>query len=165
MKKVFKETKVGKFLASEGFDNVLETVGNFVPGVAILDQVKDMVLGSSSKKVMTPENREKFLELLKLEQEELDSRLKDTANARDREVNMAKLGKTDWVQKAVIVSVLALFVTWCILIICLPHLISESSRELQITIRDLMVMVVMYYVGSSQGSKRKTEMMAQNPEK
>lgn len=159
MKKQFKDTKVGKFLASKGFDNVLETVGSMVPGVAILDQVKDMVLGKDSKRIMTPEDQAHFLELMKLEQQELDSRLKDTADARSRQVELAKAGKKDIMHAVVTCFFLACFAALMVKHLFFPSPETSSLNDLEMTLRDICFMIATFFFGSSMGSRRKTEIM------
>lgn len=102
-KKPFKERKLGKILASKGLDQILGIVGDLVPGVAILDNIKDAILGNGSDEVneaisiLTPEERQQILELVKLEQQELDSILADKQSARAMQV--AALGQDDLFSK------------------------------------------------------------------
>ncbi len=161
MGKPLKETKVGKFLASKGFDAALGTLGNFVPAVAILDQLKDMVLGDS-KHVLSAPDKEKFLELLKLEQQELDSRLADVANARTRQVDIMKAGGKDWLHGVVVIFVLSLFALMVLKKLFFASLTCEPMIELETTVRDIFFMVAAYYFGSSKGSRQKTELLAKN---
>lgn len=93
MKKPFKETKLGKLLASKGLDVVLGTVGDIVPGVKILDQIKDIITGQDPSlndqpalQALTPEDRAQILEMIKLEQDELEVYLADVQNARAMQI-------------------------------------------------------------------------------
>lgn len=93
MKKPFKETKLGKFLASKGLDTVLGTVGDIIPGVKILDHIKDIITGQDPSlndqpaiQALTPEDRAHILELIRLEQHELEVVLNDVQNARAMQI-------------------------------------------------------------------------------
>jgi len=69
-KKPLKETKLGKFLQSKGLDTVLDAVGNVIPGVAVLDDVKDILMGNNPDipaPSMSEEDKAYALELLKQE--------------------------------------------------------------------------------------------------
>jgi hypothetical protein len=68
--KPLKDTKLGKFLASKGLDHLLEGIGTVLPGVKVLDQIKDAVLGDSGR--LSEEDKKEFMELYKLRLEELD---------------------------------------------------------------------------------------------
>lgn len=96
-KKPFKETKLGTFLASKGFNNVMDTIGSAIPGVKILDTIKDLVLGNNPEVPLTPEDRAHIIELIKLEQEELDAQLADVQSARD--MQKAALSQDDTFSK------------------------------------------------------------------
>ncbi|HMT29422.1 MAG TPA: hypothetical protein PKD91_09105 [Bacteroidia bacterium] len=153
-KKPFKETQVGKFLTSKGFDFVLDAVGSVVPGVAMLDQVKDMVLGPGSKRVMTPEDREEFLRLMEIEHKTLDSLLADTANARNRQIEMAKSGKSDIMHYVVTSFFLLCFGAIIFQKLFFPTKITgfEGFEEV---IKNIVLIIAGFYYGSSQGSRMK----------
>ena len=63
MKKKFKETKVGKFLSNNG-SNIIETLGDVLPSQGILGIAKALI---GKDKVLTPENKQRALELLKID--------------------------------------------------------------------------------------------------
>tara|TARA_R110002096_G_scaffold41971_1_gene113095 strand:+ start:770 stop:1213 length:444 start_codon:yes stop_codon:yes gene_type:complete len=63
MKKKFKETKVGKFLSNNG-SNIIETLGDVLPSQGILGIAKALI---SKDKVLSPENKQRALELLKID--------------------------------------------------------------------------------------------------
>ncbi len=99
-KKKFSETKLGKVLSSKGLDVILGTVGDIVPGIAILDKIKDAIMGTDPETAgieqitqLTPEERQQILELVKLEQQELDSYLNDVKDAR--QMQTAALAQDD----------------------------------------------------------------------
>lgn len=157
MKKPFRDTKVGKFLSSKGVDNVLNVASHVIPGVKAIDTIKDAILGSP----LSPEDKMQALDLLIQEKEIFALEIQDRENARNREIEIARTGKKEWVQPAVVVSVLLMFMGMLSfqLFGTVPPGNIDAVRELQITLRDMMFMVVAYYVGSSMGSKRKTDLL------
>lgn len=96
-KKKFTDTKVGKFLTSKGLDAALEAVGTFVPGVAMFDKVKDMVLGGAAGNVLSAEEQAQFVALYQEQLKEYDAMLADTASARD--MQKAALSQSDLFSK------------------------------------------------------------------
>lgn len=159
MSKPFKETKLGKFLAGKGFNTVLETVGAVVPGVKLLDQVKDMVLGDPEAAAkLSVHDREEFINLYKLELQELEMLLQDAQSARTREADFVKAtGHIDWFMTIFGGVILALFAytVW----VSSNNTISADMREIFIetraAVRDIVVGIAAYYWGSSAGSRIK----------
>jgi hypothetical protein len=161
--KPFKETAVGKFLASKGFDTVLNAIGPKPLGINILGTIKDLVLGSPEYKNMSPEDQQQFLGLYEQEIKEMDLILQDVANARQREVEIAKTTKKDWMMALTGAIVLAafLFLIYAVVYIQIP-----KSNEALFNIMIGAVMgsagtVVAYYYGSSKGSQDKTDLLKQ----
>lgn len=155
--KPLRDTKLGKFLKSKGLDTVLEVAGDFIPGVATLDRVKDLVFNS---KKLSPEDHKEFMDLLAAEQAELDSLITDRQNARSREIEMAKLGKSDWVHKGLVVLIALLWAGGNIACFSFPEVAQlPVIRELQIRIQDFMFILVTYHFSSTQNSKLKTWLM------
>tara|TARA_R110002126_G_C10390539_1_gene495007 strand:- start:51 stop:455 length:405 start_codon:yes stop_codon:yes gene_type:complete len=66
MAKKFKDTKVGKFLASNG-SSIVDTLGSVLPDAGVLGIVKNLI----EKQPMPVEDKEKALKLLELDQIEL----------------------------------------------------------------------------------------------
>ncbi len=99
-KKPFKETKLGKFLSSKGLDQALGLAGDLLPGIKILDKIKDAVIGNDPETSeleaivnLTPEDRAHILELIHAEKEELELILADVRDARA--MQMAALQQDD----------------------------------------------------------------------
>jgi hypothetical protein len=154
MKKL-KETDVGKFLSSKGLDNLLEEIGNFVPGVKILDRLKDLVLGNKS---ISEEDKKQFIEIYKLHLEELDKQLADTANARIREREfVAAAGHIDWFMTVFGVIILICFVFTVVISTTgsIPVDMREIFIESRAAVRDIVLAIAAYYWGSSAGSRMK----------
>lgn len=157
MKKPFRDTKVGKFLASKGVDSVLDIASNVIPGAKAINTLKDVIIGSP----LSPEDKAQALDLLIQEKEIFSLEIQDRSSARNREIEIAKTGKKEWVQPIVVCSVLLMFMAMLAfqLFGTVPPGNIDAVREFQITLRDMMFMVVAYYVGSSIGSKKKTDLL------
>lgn len=90
--KPFKETGLGKFLASKGFTSVLAAVGAELPGAKLLSTVVSLVTGSPEYKQLSPEDQQQFMELHRIELEELDQLV--IANLND-EKELTERAKND----------------------------------------------------------------------
>ncbi len=164
MSKPFKETKVGQFLQSKGFNAVLHMVGNTIPLVgtlATLATVKDLVLGTDStvpEVELTPEEKLQFLELYKEAVNEFDLQLKDVANARSREVELNVSEQSSWLAKN-ITSILALMLVMAFISLCFTYVLSVTPDPMVAGVlhdfKDLMLLLCGYYWGSSSNSKIK----------
>ena len=95
MAKQFRDTKVGKLLQSKGLDKVLDIAGEVVPGIGILNKVKDAVLENKlpELQVLTEQERAEIVAAAQQHLNELDMMLKDVQNARQREVEDTKIGR------------------------------------------------------------------------
>lgn len=159
MAKPFKETALGKFLAGKGLDKALEIAGNFIPGVAALDKIKDAVLGDPAEAAkLSAEDRAQFMDLYNLELQELDKRLADVANARTREVDFIRTtGHMDWFMMIFGMTTLALFVytVWVSSTGTIPADMREIFIEGRAAVRDIVLSIAAYYWGSSASSRIK----------
>jgi hypothetical protein len=68
-KKKFKDTKVGKFLLGSG-SKIADVVGDLLPSSGVLGIVKNLI-DKEDPKILPPEDKEKALKLLELDQIEL----------------------------------------------------------------------------------------------
>jgi hypothetical protein len=68
-KKKFKDTKVGKFLLGSG-SKIVDVVGDLLPNSGVLGIVKNLI-EKEDPKLLPPEDKEKALKLLELDQIEL----------------------------------------------------------------------------------------------
>lgn len=66
-KKKFKDTKVGKFLLGSG-SSIVDTVGDLLPNSGVLGIVKNLI---AKDETLPPEDKEKAMKLLELDQIEL----------------------------------------------------------------------------------------------
>ena len=165
MAKAFSETGVGKFLSGKGFDTILSAVGTFIPGVSLLQKVKDDVIGSPSYQSMAPADQAQFLALheadLKAAQDMENAMYADTANARQREVEIAKTSRTDWMMYAT--GIIGLLGFLFMVYVTVYVEISETNKALF----NILIGVVLsnattifnYYFGSSSGSKAKDDVI------
>jgi len=163
-KKPFKETKLGKFLQSKGFNTVLDAVGNVIPGVGVLDNVKDILMGNNPDipaPPMTPEDKAYALELLKQEQAQLDSILADVKDARNLQVQMNQSEHASWLSKN-ITSLIAIFM----LLVCTTIMLligygyfedSEATIRSQTWSENATIMILTYFFGSTMKSRQKDE--------
>ena len=166
-KKPFKERKLGKFLASKGFNEILEQVGNFIPGVGVLDAIKDAVLGTETKGpevVLTPEDRAAFLALYQEELKELDMLLKDRADARATEVARLQSGSKNYTQN--ILAYLGVSAFFFIVAYVIAFGLAEMSSQESFIIGNLTGIagaickdIYGYYFGGSKGSSDKNDIM------
>lgn len=159
--KPFKETKLGKILSSKGVDKVFDIAENVgIPGAKVLNDIKDWAVNASPSQISAEEKKE-ILELVQEQIKELDMLLEDVQNARSREVEIAKTGKREWLMPTVVIIGLMLFLGSYLIIAF--KLIPEANRaafdSFTLTIRDIGFMIFAYFMGSSQGSKRKTELI------
>lgn len=159
MSKPFKETKLGKFLSGKGLDNALAIAGDFIPGVAALDRIKDAVLGDPKEAAkLTAEDKAQFLELYALQLQEMDKLLADTASARSRESDFVKAtGHIDWFMTAFGSVILACFVytVYVSSTGSIPVDMREIFIESRAAVRDIVLAIAAYYWGSSAGSRIK----------
>ena len=144
MRKKFKDTKVGKFLAEKA-PKILQTIGDVLPERGALGIVKNLINLSDD---LSPEDKQMLSEeILKLEELEV----KDRDSARGREVEIAKLQKFDFLFYVTGVVGLAAF---CFMIYAIVYLsIPEPNKEVWIHLigitEGIVISIFGYYFGSS----------------
>ena len=154
--KPLKETRIGKFLLGKGLSHLLEGVGEVVPGVKILDRIKDAVLGDSD--YLNEEDKKEFMELYKLNLEEFDKQLAATADARVRERDFVQAtGHIDWFMTIFGGVILLCFVYTVVASTMgsIPQDMREIFIESRAAVRDIVLAIAAYYWGSSAGSRMK----------
>ncbi len=164
-KKKFEDTKVGKFLKSKGLDTALEMASNSgIPGVStgasILNSIKDMVLGDTGGVILSEADKMQFLELYKLELEEYDKMLADTASARD--MQKAALAQDDVFSKRFVYyltifwSVFAATYIMCITFAKIPEQNIRFADTMNGFVMGTIVAAIMaFYYGSTAKSQSK----------
>ncbi len=153
--KTLKDTTLGKFLQSKSLSHILEGLGDIVPGIRILERVKDLVLSDTS---LSEADRKEFMDIYRLNLEELDRRLAAVADARARERDFVKAtGHIDWFMTVFGIVILLCFVytvvvsAWGVIPVDMREIFIESRAA----VRDIVLAIAAYYWGSSAGSRVK----------
>lgn len=144
MKKKFKDTKVGQFLKDKA-PKILDKVGDLLPDSGVLGIVKNLVDTSPE---LTPEDRELAHEQIK---ELYELEVKDRESARNREVEIAKTGKFDFMFNLTGFVGLGIFIFIVYVIVYLE--VPKDNKELFIHLIGIAEGVVLsifgYYFGSA----------------
>ena len=141
-KKPFKETKVGKLLGK---------VGGLLPESGVLGVLKQVI---DTDDTMTPEEKEEAHKQLV---EAYKAEVQDRDSARNREIEVAKTGKVDWLFNITGLVGLGAFavIVWAILVLDIP----ESNRELFYHLIGIVEGVTLsifgYYFGTSMKDNKK----------
>lgn len=143
-KKKFKDTKLGKFL-NEKAPKILDTVGDVLPERGVLGIVKNLI---SKDEDMTPESKAEALIYLK---EISDLEVQDKVSARNREIEISKVHKFDFLFYLTGLVGLSIF---CFIVYAIVYLeIPEENKEIWIHLIGISEGVVLsifgYYFGSS----------------
>jgi len=144
MKKKFKDTKVGQFLQTKA-PKILDKVGDLLPDSGVLGIVKNLIDTSPD---LTPEDRQLAHEHLK---ELYELEVRDRESARNREVEVAKTGKFDFMFMLTGLIGLGVFVFIVYTIVYLE--VRKENKELFIHLIGISEGVVLsifgYYFGSA----------------
>lgn len=142
MKKPFKETKVGKLLFG---------AKGLLPDNGVLGIVKNLI---DSDDELTPEEKEEahkwLIEAYKAEVDDRDS-------AREREVEIAKSGKNDWLFNLTGIVGLGAFgvIIWAIIALEIPEPNKELFYHLIGIIEGVSLSIFGYYFGTSMKDNQK----------
>jgi hypothetical protein len=155
-KKKFKETKVGVFIKDKA-PEILDTVGDLLPDAGVLGVVKNLVNMSDK---FTPEEKE----IVNLDLNQMyEAEVKDRDSARNRELEMSKAGKNDFLFTLTgliglatfcfIVYAIA-FLQICFIVYAIAFLqIPDTNKEIWIHLIGISEGVVLsifgYYFGSA----------------
>jgi hypothetical protein len=143
-KKKFKETKVGIFLKDKAPD-IIETVGDLLPDAGVLGVAKNLIKMSDK---LSPEEKE----LLTADLNQMyEMEVKDRDSARNREVEVSKVGKRDYLFTLTGLIGLGVF---CFIVYAIAFLqIPEANKEIWIHLIGISEGVVLsifgYYFGSA----------------
>lgn len=168
-KKKFKDTGFGKFLSKAG-KIVPELAGVAIKAVSgdikgVIEETKDIFVKPENRENPEVQQllREFELHRMDWEREIFQLEIADKASARQREVEMAKAGKTDWLQMITGVAITASFlaIVWAILFWHIPEENAEAFAHLRGIIEGAFVTgMVGYYFGTSKSSSDKTKMLS-----
>lgn len=146
-KKKFKDTKVGQFLTKKA-PKILDTIGDVLPSNGVFGIVKNLI---SSSNEMTAEDKAIALEELNKSIQIFELEVKDRDSARNREIEVAKTGRFDFLFYLTGLVGLSVF---CFIVYAIVFLqIPESNKEIWIHLIGISEGVVLsifgYYFGSS----------------
>jgi len=141
-KKPFKETKVGKLLGK---------ATGLLPDEGILGVVKNLI---DNDEELTPEERE---EVKKWVVEAYNAEVADRDSARNREVEIAKSGKNDWLFNITGLVGLGAFgvIIWAILALDIPETNKELFYHLIGIVEGVSLSIFGYYFGTSMKDNQK----------
>ena len=143
-RKKFKETKVGIFIKDKA-PEILDTVGDLLPDAGVLGVVKNLINISDK---FTPEEKEVLTEDLA---QMYETEVKDRDSARNREVEMSRLGSKDFMFTLTGLIGLGVF---CFIVYAIAFLqIPDANKEIWIHLIGISEGVVLsifgYYFGSA----------------
>lgn len=158
MKKLVEKIKEGKALAwvKDKAPGILNVAGT-ITGIGALNNLANLVDVDPN---LTPDQKAQFKEIYELEIKELDLYLEDVQNARSREVEMAKTGKTDWLMYAAGLTALVTFglmVYAVIFVESVQH--NPLAHQLMGIIEGISLTIFGYYFGTSKSSSDKTKLL------
>lgn len=159
MGKLVEKIKNGKALkwAKENLPNALEFVGD-ITGVSQLNLVADLI---GKDENLSEGQKIQFKEIYELELKELDLYLKDVDSARNREIEMAKTDKSDWMMYLVGIIGLVSFMIVIYAIIWIPEM-QENKMFIHLVgmVEGVIITKIFgYYYGTSKSSSDKTNML------
>ena len=101
-------------------------------------------------------------ELQRLQFEEMKLITADISNARDRELSMAKMGKTEWHMPGLAWFISAAYVglVFTLIFVPLPQDTSGAIMMLFGSLSTAWGAIISYYYGSSHGSQKKDDVIA-----
>lgn len=158
MKKSFKDTKIGGFLAKAA-PAILDTVGDAFPPAKILRKLID------DDQFIKPEDRQQLERMLhEYEIEEMRLRLEDRKDSRD--MYRAKSEKADTIADSVMkwnlpVLMILVMINLAAIIWLDKALVAVISNIIGFALNALLnerSTVIQFFFGSSDGSKKKDEM-------
>lgn len=156
MKKPFKETGFGKLLLQK-IPSAIGVIGDVLPDKGILGVVKNIIEGSN----LPPEEKRELLRLKNdFEREMYELEIKDRESARNRQIEVAKTGKSDSMMTITGLTGLGAFVLMIIAIIFLDVKESAILHQLIGMIEGVALTIFAYYYGTSKSSKDKDSVIA-----
>lgn len=141
-KKPFKETKLGKLLGK---------ASGLLPESGVLGVLKSVIDTDDN---LTPEEKEEAHKALI---EAYEAEVADRASARQREVEVAKSGKVDWLFNITGLVGLSAFgiVIWAILSLEIPESNKELFYHMVGIVEGVVLSIFGYYFGTSMKDEKK----------
>lgn len=144
--------------AKRNAPKALDLVGDLT-GIKALNRLSD-VIDKDNPDALSPEALGMARELKALDLEELSMRLEDVANARNREIEIAKSGKSDAMMYVAGSVALGTFLLMVISIIFVKGTAANPMvHQLMGIIEGVALTIFQYYFGSSKGSSDKTKIL------
>lgn len=158
-KVLFKDRKLvvwAKENAPDILGNALELVGDLT-GIEVVEKLGNKIANAGE---LTPEQKQQALEAYKLDLEFYKHENEDRASARNREIEIAKSGKRDWMMGLTGIIGLACFVLMVISAIFVPSMQKNVlAHQVMGIIEGVSLSIFYYYFGSSKGSSDKTKII------
>jgi hypothetical protein len=183
-KKPFNETTTGKILEKAG-SLIPDLAKMIIPGT-VDDQIIDSIIGKTTDAAAADPNNVELQKLLneirlaemsmrseaaqqahlermkemEIAQQETVAVLQDVQGARGREIDYVKLtGKRDWMMGAIGITVLVAFLSALVLLffVEVPDTNKDIVYSLVGSLATLTITIVVFYYGSSRGSKVKEQ--------
>lgn len=148
-----KDTKIGKFLAEKA-PGALGIVGDLLPNSGTLGIVKNAI----DLVTPDPEKREQLkAEMANLELEFYELEIADRDSARNRQVEMAKAGKEDWMM---LVTGAVGLLSFAVMVYAVIWVDKVQDNDLFVHLMGIIEGVVIsnlfaYYYGTSKSSRDK----------
>ena len=144
--------------AQKNAPKALDLVGD-VTGIKALNRLGDLI-GGENPDNLSAEDMEHARQLKKLDMEELALTLADVANARSREVEIAKTGKADWMMYVAGCVALLTFMVMVWAVIFVDGMQDNSLfHQLMGIIEGVAMTIFAYYFGTSKSGNDKTKML------
>lgn len=133
----------------------LDFVGD-VTGVSLLNNLSD-VIENKNPDNNSPEALAEARKIKELDLKELDSIINDRSNARNREIEMAKTGKQDWLMYVTGIVALGAFSLMVYAVIFIDEIQENTMfHQLMGIIEGVVLTIFAYYFGTSKSSNDKT---------
>jgi len=148
-KKKLKDSKLIKWAKDKApnlLGGVLEFAGE-ATNIEILEKIGEKIKGDDK---MSPEDKVESLDLLREDIKVFALETQDTQNAREREIQLAKMGKIDWMQ--ILTGIIGLGAFVFVVIFLAYRTVPKENRELFLhtvgIIEGVVISIFMYYFGS-----------------
>lgn len=144
--------------AKDHAPKALDFVGD-VTGISALNRLSE-VISHENPDDLSPEDLQKAREMKELDLKELELVLADVANARNREIEVAKAGKSDFMMYTAGSVGLGSFLLMVIAVVFIPK-VGENPliHQLMGIIEGVALTIFYYYYGTSKSSHDKTRML------